>query len=211
MHGEGVHAIAQAGGRGAVVEDVAEVAVAEAAADGGADHAMRVPSVVLTMFSSAMGAVKLGQPVPDSNLVSLVKSARSQPTAAEEAGAVLVPGVAGEGALGGFVAEDPIGIRRRSFFHSASERMRRGMVRVPVRLPWASKSTMVTVAGPSWGCRGVAAATVERRRAQKAAALKAAAAVKMKARRDLFSESGGVVNIATSALWMGRGGEKLQG
>ena len=78
-----------------------------------------------------------------------------------------------------------------------------------VLCPRASKSTMVTVAGPSSGWSGVAAATVERRRAQNAAALRAAAAVKMKARRDLFSESGGVVNIVTSAVLDGARGGKV--
>src|ERR1700687_2559943 len=37
--GYGVHAIAQAGGRGAVVEYVTQVGIAETARDGGADHA----------------------------------------------------------------------------------------------------------------------------------------------------------------------------
>jgi hypothetical protein len=38
-HGYGIHAVAQACGAGAVVEDVAEVRVAKAAGNGGADHA----------------------------------------------------------------------------------------------------------------------------------------------------------------------------
>ena len=39
---------------------------------------IRLPSTVSTTFSCAMGCQKLGQPVPESNLVSELNSARSQ-------------------------------------------------------------------------------------------------------------------------------------
>ena len=65
---DAIHAIAQAGGLRAVIEDVAEMTAAAPAMNGGARPCRRM---CLFPFRSALskGAQKLGQPVPLSNLV----------------------------------------------------------------------------------------------------------------------------------------------
>ena len=50
LHGGGVHAVAEAGGFGAVVEDMAEVGIAERARDGGAAHADAVVGGVMDIL-----------------------------------------------------------------------------------------------------------------------------------------------------------------
>lgn len=40
---------------------------------------IKLPSIVSTTFSGAMGCQKLGQPVAESNLASELNTARSQP------------------------------------------------------------------------------------------------------------------------------------
>ena len=63
-----VDAVAQAGRLRAVVEHVAEVRVAELRADLGARPCRACASCFSTMLAGASGCVKLGQPVPESNL-----------------------------------------------------------------------------------------------------------------------------------------------
>ena len=75
----GVDAVAQAARlAGAVVEHVAEVPAAGAAHDLGAAHEQRVVRPRLD-GGGAAGSVKLGQPVPDSNLVSEGNSSAPSP------------------------------------------------------------------------------------------------------------------------------------
>ena len=107
MHGEGVHAIPQSRRRGAVVEDVAEVAVAEAAGDGGADHHEGAVDGFDDVFFGD-GLVEAGPAGAGVEFGGAEEEGEVAGAAAEEAGAVFIPTVAGEGALGGFVAEDPI-------------------------------------------------------------------------------------------------------
>ena len=75
-----VHAIAQARGPRAVVEDMAQMAAAAAAMHFGAVHVEAMIGRVSTALGS--GFQKLGQPVWLSYLVSEEKLARSQPAQA---------------------------------------------------------------------------------------------------------------------------------
>ena len=109
LHGERIHAVAEAGRRGAVVEDVAEVAVAQSATDGGAHHHQRA----VDGFDDVLigdGLIEAGPAGAGFEFGFAGEEGEVAATAAEEACAVLIPTVAGEGALGVFVAEDPIGI-----------------------------------------------------------------------------------------------------
>ena len=74
----GVDAVAQAGGTGAVGEDVAEVASAAGAGDLDAAHAEARSSCSSTALESA-GSMKLGQPQPESNLAPLMNRSAPQP------------------------------------------------------------------------------------------------------------------------------------
>ena len=78
IHRHAVDAVAQAGRRRAVVEDVAEMAAAAAAMHLGAHHAV---AAVLRWSSTApaTGSLKLGQPVPLSNFFFDLNSGWSQP------------------------------------------------------------------------------------------------------------------------------------
>ena len=65
-------------------------------------------SVSVSTAASSTGAKKLGQPVPDSNLVSDRNSGGAAAGAAVGPGPVLVPQLAGEGALGALLAKDAV-------------------------------------------------------------------------------------------------------
>ena len=66
-------------------------------------------SVEVSTASPNIGSVKLGQPEPDSNLVSELNRALPQPGAAIHAVALLVDVLARPRALGGLVAQDLVG------------------------------------------------------------------------------------------------------
>ena len=70
---DAIHAVAQAGRPGAVIEDVAEMAATAGADYFGAQHA-ELPVGVLFHAASFQGLVEAGQPVPESNLASELKS-----------------------------------------------------------------------------------------------------------------------------------------
>ena len=93
-----VDAVAEAGRRGSVVEDVAEVAAATPAGDFGPAHPVAPVLVLLDLRRRRTAGKKLGQPQPESNLVSDVNSVSPQPGAAVRAGRLDVPVRAGEGA-----------------------------------------------------------------------------------------------------------------
>ena len=66
----------------------------------------KVKSECSSMFRLSSGAQKLGQPVPDSNLVSELKSRSAAADAAIQALVVKVPGGAGERPFGRGVTRD---------------------------------------------------------------------------------------------------------
>ena len=103
----GIQAIAQAGGTRAVVEDVAQMRVAAGADDFRPLHAV-AGSVIVSIFSSATGWKKLGQPVPESNF--RVRGKKRQIAANTVVNALLVVVVkhAAEGPFGPLPARDPV-------------------------------------------------------------------------------------------------------
>src|SRR5580698_2857633 len=134
---------------------------------------IRLPSTLFTTFSFAIGSQKLGQPVPESNLVLELNSARSHPAQRK------IP-------LSSRFQYAPVNARSVSscrstqyasfesfFLHSASARITLGTVTVRCRSPASENCTIVTVAGPWSAASGSADATVARRRPQKAPTLPA--------------------------------------
>ncbi len=107
-HGCGVHAVAQTGGSGAIVEGVAEMRVAEAAGDGGTDHHQASIDLIDYVFfrdglpeaGPAGARIEFGVGAEEGEIAA---------DAAKEAMIVKVPTVAGEGPLGVGVARDPVG------------------------------------------------------------------------------------------------------
>ena len=143
----------------------------------------KLPSTVLTTFSSAIGCQKLGQPVPESNLVSERNSARSQQMQRNRPRSWRFQLLPVKGSSVSSCRATLYDVAESCFFHSSSVLMTRGTVTVPVRLPSAENSTTVTVLGPSSAASGRAAAMVVRRNPQNAAALTADAAETINARR----------------------------
>src|SRR5271170_7175748 len=107
----------------------------------------RLLSVVSRIFSLAMGVQKLGQPVPDSNLVSALKRAVSQQMQRK------TPFRSALGlsfVKGGSVAEWRVTAKASDescLFHSASDLMMRSTATVETRWPSSVNWTMVTVLG----------------------------------------------------------------
>src|SRR5262249_45362649 len=94
----GVDAVAEPGGRGAVVEHVPEVAAAAATRDLGAHHAV-APIHVLLDFRSFRRLCEAGPPASPLDTLARFKEHLAAARAAIGAFAMVVPVLAGEGAL----------------------------------------------------------------------------------------------------------------
>src|SRR5262249_19027763 len=108
LEGDGVHAVAQAGGLGAVVEDVAEVSAAAGAEDLGALHAVGAVGVLVDV-GGVKGLEEAGPAGAGVELGVALEERQAAEAADVDAVELVVGEVAAEGRLGA-LGEDDLGL-----------------------------------------------------------------------------------------------------